>query len=127
MPKSFVKEPFCVSENFWYRKILGIREGAGITIFRQNCFCLTVPNRFAEETFCAVFQEISDSEKVYRWGGGGASRFFVEIVLSHSTQTFRRGTLLCFRKFRVSKNFMPKRGTSRFSIEKLFSRYRKTL
>ena len=22
-----------VSENFWYRKMLGIREGAGITIF----------------------------------------------------------------------------------------------
>ena len=27
-----------VSENFWYRKMLGTREGAGITIFRQNCF-----------------------------------------------------------------------------------------
>ena len=44
--------PFCVSENFWYRKMLGIREGAGITIFRQNCFCLTVPNHFVQETFC---------------------------------------------------------------------------
>ena len=35
-PKNFVEEPFCVSENFWYRKRLGIREGAGITIFCQN-------------------------------------------------------------------------------------------
>ena len=33
VPKNFVKEPFCVSEKFWYRKLLGIREGAGITIF----------------------------------------------------------------------------------------------
>ena len=38
VPKNFVGEPFCVSENFWYRKMLGIREGAGITIFCQNCF-----------------------------------------------------------------------------------------
>ena len=38
VPKNFVEEPFCVSENFWYRKRLGIREGAGITIFCQNCF-----------------------------------------------------------------------------------------
>ena len=38
VPKSFVEEPFCVSENFWYRKMLGIREGADITIFRQIFF-----------------------------------------------------------------------------------------
>ena len=38
VPKNFVEEPFCVSQNFWYRKMLGIREGAGITIFCQNCF-----------------------------------------------------------------------------------------
>ena len=38
VPKNWVEEPFCVSENFWYRKMLGIREGAGITIFCQNCF-----------------------------------------------------------------------------------------
>ena len=36
--KKLVQEPLCVSENFWYRKMLGIREGAGFTIFRQNCF-----------------------------------------------------------------------------------------
>ena len=58
--------------------MLRIREGAGITIFRQ-------------------------------------------IVLSHSTESFRRGTLLCFRKIWVSKNFMPKRGLSHFSIENLVS------
>ena len=66
VPKNFVEEPFCVSENFWIRKMLGIREEAGITIFRQKCFVLQ-----------------------YR--------------------IIRRGTLLCFRKIRVSKNFMRKR------------------
>ena len=38
VPKNFVEEPFCVLENFRYRKILGIREGAGIAIFCQICF-----------------------------------------------------------------------------------------
>ena len=45
----------------------------------------------------------------------------VEKFSSHSAEKFRRGTRLCFRKFRVSKNFMPKRGISRFSIGNLLS------
>ena len=34
VPKHFEEESFCVSESFVQRKTLGIREGAGITIFR---------------------------------------------------------------------------------------------
>ena len=103
VPKNFAGEPFCVSQNFWYRKILWIRGGGSITIFCQF-FCLTVPKKFVgeplsvslisgiekfyawegyvtilyrkfvvsqcpknfvEESFCAVFQKISGSEKVY--------------------------------------------------------------
>ena len=56
-----------------------------------------------------------------RDGAGRESRFSVEIILSHSTEAFPRGTLLCFRKFGVSKNFMPKREISPFSIENLLS------
>ena len=37
------------------------------------------------------------------------SRFSLKIVLSHSTESIRRETLLCFRDFRVSKNFLDKR------------------
>ena len=51
VPKNFVEEPFCVSENFWYRKMLGIREGAGITIFCQNSF-VSLPKNFVEQPFC---------------------------------------------------------------------------
>ena len=39
-------------------------EGGSITIFCQN-FCLTVPKNFVGEPFCAVFQKISGSQKVY--------------------------------------------------------------
>ena len=40
-------------------------------------------------------------------------------MLSHSAKNFRRGSRLCFRKFLVSKNFTPKKGITRFSMEKL--------
>ena len=75
VPKNFVEEPFCVSENYWYRKMLGIK------------------------------------------GGGRLSRFSVRIVLSHSTKKHRRGTLRCFKKFLVSKNFMLQRVMSRASVK----------
>ena len=45
------------------------------------------------------------------------SRLSVKIVLSHNTKKLRRGTLRCFRKFLVSKNFMLQRVMSRFSVE----------
>ena len=41
--------------------------------------------------------------------------------MSHSTETFCRGPLRCFRKFRVSKNFMHYRGISRFSVRNFLS------
>ena len=41
------------------------------------------------------------------------SKFF----FSHIAKKLRQGTRLCFRNFRVSKNFMPERGKSWFSIE----------
>ena len=55
------------------------------------------------------------------------SRFSVGKFSPHSVENFRRGTRLCFRKVRVSKNFMPERGISQFSIENfVVSQYRKT-
>ena len=63
VPKSFVEEPFCVWEKIWYLKTLEIREGAGITIFCQNCFVSqnwNIPYRNH-----SVFQKISDIEKIY--------------------------------------------------------------
>ena len=51
----------------------------------------------------------------------GYHEFSVEKFSSHSAKKFRRRTRLCFRKFRVSKNFMPKRRISRYSMENLLS------
>ena len=49
------------------------------------------------------------------------SRISVKTVLSHSTGSYRGGTLLCLRKLGVSINFVPKKGTSRFSTETFLS------
>ena len=38
VPKSFVGEPVIVTQNFRYRKILAIRRGGGIKIFRRRDF-----------------------------------------------------------------------------------------
>ena len=40
----------------------------------------------------------------------GKSRFSIEKLLSQGPEKLRRGTLLCFTKFPVSKQFMGKRG-----------------
>ena len=47
----------------------------------------------------------------------GMSRFSVENFLSEGAQRFRWGTLRYTRKVRLSKNFMPKRLISLFSVE----------
>ena len=34
--KSFLEEPFCVSEKLWYRGMLGIKDKAGVMFFSQT-------------------------------------------------------------------------------------------
>ena len=50
-----------------------------------------------------------------------SSRYSGEIVFSHSTEKFRRGTLPRSTKIVVSKHFMHKREVSRFSVRNLLS------
>ena len=52
---------------------------------------------------------------------GGGYHVSPSKTLSHSTEKFRWGTLRCFRKFRVSQNFMHKKGISLKSVEKFLS------
>ena len=73
VPKNFVEEPFCASENLWYRKILGNREGAGITIFRHNCFV----SQYRKTSWGnpSVFQKISGIENFQRVSEGYVTIF----------------------------------------------------
>ncbi len=73
-------------------------------------FCLTLPEEFVGEPisvslFLGIDKFIA-SEFM--------SRFSVENFLSHSAEKIRRGTLLCFREFLVSKTFLEKRGLGEY-------------
>ena len=186
VPRNFVREPFCISEFFWYGKTFMDKREEGITTFRRKLFvsqcrktlwrtlhcirkfgvsknfmhlkggitifrreffvshyrknswealqcvrkngvskilCIiggyhdssskilypTVPKNFVKKPFCVSenfgYGKILCTRGVYH---DFLSKFF-----SHNPEKFRRGTLLCFRKFLVSKNFIDKRGGGR--------------
>ena len=65
--------------------------------FPSKIFCLTVPKNFVGEPFSVSL--ISGIEKFY--ASKGYVTIFCRNFLSHSAETFRRGTLLCC----VSENF----------------------
>ena len=118
-------------EKFLVSKSCKQSRGAGHHGFVES-FCLTGPKRKALWRNPSVFRKFSGIEKNL-WIRWGLSRFSVEIFMSHSVENFRKGILLflrkymvsqcrktswaslqCFRKFGVSKNFMPNRGYHNF-------------
>ena len=67
VPKFSDGKTFSVSlissiEEVWIR---GGGGGSEYQAFPSKSFCLTVPKIFVEEPFCAAFQKISASEKIY--------------------------------------------------------------
>ena len=49
VPKNFVEEHFCVSENFLSKNVRDKRGGGGYQDFPSKTFCLTVPKVFVGE------------------------------------------------------------------------------
>ncbi len=74
----------------------GEREGGreGLSRFSVKYLMAHSTKKIVAEPFCA-------SQNF--WPKRGISQTPMENLLSHSTKSFRRGILLCFRKFRVSK------------------------
>ena len=62
--ENFRRGIFYCCIDFGYRKSLDKR-GGEYQDFPSKIFCLTVPKNFVREAFCAVFQKISGSQKVY--------------------------------------------------------------
>ena len=113
-------------KNFGSEKVYGQEAGkAIIQTFRRNFFCLTVPQLFVEEPFCAVLQKFSGGEKVHEKEGGGASIevYRRKIFVSKRRQN-SQGNLLFCQYFRVSKKIMLQRVLSRLSVEFFVSQYR---
>ena len=146
--KNFLEEPFCVAENFWYRKMSrrrGRERGEsrlsleillshrteqlrrGNLCFRKvlvsknvkdkrerghhdspSKICCLNTEKHRRGNLCfrkLLVSQIFMDER----GRKVVSRFYVGNFLSHSAETFCRGTLLCCRKFLVSKNVTEKR------------------
>ena len=59
----------------------------------SKIFCPTVPKKFVGEPFCAVFQKISGSQKVYGKEGGGSIKIFRRKFFVSRCRKFRRRTL----------------------------------
>ena len=84
----------CVN-NFGYRKISCFR---GLcNDFLSKKFCLIVPKHFVVEPFCAVFQKISGSKKVYRQERGGSIKFFLRIFFRLTVSKNAVGFSLVFQ------------------------------
>ena len=111
VPKEFVGQFFCVSDNSGHEKVYGkegvVQAEGSITIFRRTIFVseyqrisLAISLLFQKNLITKKFKENSCCGS-----REGVSRFSVESVLFHSTETFRRRTFVYFRKIPVSINF----------------------
>ena len=82
-----------------YRKILRIRRG--YCLFVLLIFCPAEPKVFVGEHVCVSGKSVY--RKFFGWETRGVYHDFLSKSLSHSTEKFCRGTLLCFRKFRLTE------------------------
>ena len=99
LPKNFVGEPFGVSENFWYRKILCFR---GLCHdFLSNFFLSHSTEKFRWGTHRCIRKFRVAKNFMHQRGGRGYQDFLSNFFLSHSAENIRRWTLLCC----VSENF----------------------
>ena len=116
VPKNFVGEHFCVSENFGYRKILCIREG-GYHVSPSKTF-VTQTEKFCWGTLrcfrkSGVLQNFMHKR--------GTSLNSAENFFSKSANKNCRRSLPCFETTLVSKIFKQRRGeVSRFCRKFLY-------
>ena len=83
-----------------------------------------MPKNFVGEPFCAVFQKISDSGKVYGLEGGGEYQDFpskYSFCFSVPKIFGGGGILQCFIDFGYRKSSDKSGGVSSFSIENCLS------
>ena len=82
------------------------------------------PSKFLSHNTEKLREEPSSVSEIFKrevtkkvMNKNGISQISVESFLSQSAEKFRWGTLRYIRKLRLSKNFMPKRVISLFSVE----------
>ena len=142
--EKFRRRTLHFSESFFYRKVLWIGAGisrpsheiflshstekiprrnllfqkiSGLKKLHKLVYHDFVEGCFSHST--EIFRRgLSLSQKVSGIGNfegkEGVIIYYRRLFLSHSAGKFRKGTILCFRNFLVSKDFMQKRGDHDF-------------
>ena len=108
MPKNSVEENPLVFHYFRVpKKFLLQWVMSRLSISCRIFFCLTVPKCFVVEPLCAVFQRISDIDKLH--GQEGGSRFLVEVFCLTVPKVSVGENLYCFTMVGYRKS-LDKRG-----------------
>ena len=118
MTKNFVWEAFSVSLKSGIQKVYASE--VYVTIFRRKLFVSQHRNIPKRKPSVLCFGNFPVAKNYWRKEAGmrkGISRLSVRKSLSNSTKKFRRGSILCFKKFQLSKNVQPKKEISRFSVK----------
>ena len=131
VPNPFVVEPFCVSQNFQFRKNLWMRGGGkeeekSITIFCRKIFVSKCRKTSQGNPSVLCFRKLPVA-KNFMDKKGAVSRFSFENFLSHSAENFRRGTLQGVTDFGYRKILCLGALCHNFSSNFFVSQYRKTL
>ena len=87
--------------------------------FPSKIFCLTVPKCFVVEPLCAVFQRISDIDKLH--GQEGGSRFLVEVFCLTVPKVSVGENLYCFTMVGYRKSLDKRGGGYQDFPSKIFS------
>ena len=103
-----------VTKNFMEKR--GEEEERGSIKILRRFFLVSLPKKIVGDPF--IVSLISGIEKCYACEG--YVTYFCRNFLSRTIEKLRRGTLLCFTKFWVSKNFMEKRGERKGGSNTIF-------
>ena len=111
--KGFLQTPIPTLISILYAK-MGVHHD-----FPLEFFCFTVPKEIRGEPF-GVSENLGHRKIL--WIRRGVIMIFRWIFLSHSSETFRRGTRLCFRKFLLTRG----EGVSQFFVDNFLSQSAET-
>ena len=112
--EKFCRRTLLCFEKLCFWKKLWI-SGRGSHYFSSKSCCLTVPKNIVGEPICV-------SETIWYEMNLWIKRreVYVEHVLSHSTESFGRGTLLWFGNNLIFKYFMDIRGSEYHDLSSIF-------
>ena len=116
--KNFAKEPFCVSEFFWYGKKLWMRGGGGgYHDFPSNFFVSHDRNEKLCKGILLFSRRNFLVSNKFLWIRGGISPFSVKIFCLTVPKYFVSESYCFWENFCFRKVLWMKRGLSRFSVE----------